>query len=294
VSNSTRRKAERVDLRFPVKLITPSTFAEAQAEDLSRTGVRLRLSAVALGLGPLEDPAEAARQVAGVLANFAVNLDHHKLGPLLPRHVKLTRVGLPADAPGMLELCCAFREPLGDDEAAILQAELPPLDESVAAWSQESDLPNACEGQVSFDDREADLHLPPPPPPAPGAPVAPLRPGVRAFVASSLTEGPPSVFCHADLVTTVAVRVQMPRDEGLASRAHFTATGAARCFVERFGEHVDLRLVNGAGDAWTGTVRVSGVELPTAAPELMMITLAFDRRLRPSELRGLGIHKMAA
>ena len=57
---------------------------------------------------------------------------------------------------------------------------------------------------------------------------------------------------------------------------------------------MSLRLVSGAADLWTGHVNVRGVELPSDQPDVMLVTLGFERGLRLSELRDLGLVSKAA
>jgi hypothetical protein len=277
-----------VDAVFPVKLITQRTAVEGEVRDLSRTGIRLRVLATALGAGHPADVHEAGRLVAAALdESFEVHLHHRRLGSLVPRGVRVVRVGLPPDEPGSLELCCDFGAPLGDEEAGVLQVDLPHIDPDVVV--PEVTLAEPVAGEMSFDGESDDEAQPPSRCDEPPAPL-------RAFVSTTMRAGPPSAFCRTDMVTSIAVRVRFPRRLGLASRSAdaFSASGAASRFVERFGDVVDLRLVASEGDVWSGPVRVSGVELPDDAPEVMLVTLAFDRPLRNAEARSLGLECEAA
>jgi hypothetical protein len=226
-----------------------------------------------------------ARSVGRLLTQpFTLNLHYRRLGPLLQKSVRLTRIGLPADSPDSVELCCAFDAALGDEESVILQIPLPPLD-ATAAWCPEEALPAGCNGSMNFFP-EATEEAPP------SAPEAPLpRHRLRAFVSGTRRDAPASIFCHTDLVTVVGVRVRLPRAAATLARKGAPAgpREAAEAFVELFGHTILVRLLHGEEDVWQGASRVSGVELPPERPEEMLVTLAFAQRLRPSELRALGL-----
>ncbi len=290
-----RRKAERVDAGFPVELTTQRKFVEGEVKDLSRVGIRVRLSTLALGMTMPLSTVDAGKGVSALLADaFSLNLNHTKLGTLLPRAVKLARVGIPEDEAGMLDLCCEFDEALGDAEGAVLDVLLPPFTESVQEWCD--DLP-ACAGQVRFADVEAGgTTVSVPAPAAPAAARSNKRDQrFRAFVSSLQPDAPPALFCHTDLVTGFAVRVRVTREAALgAGDQAISLQQVTQAFVDAFGNEVDLRLVGTAGDLWSGPVRVSGVELPKSEPGEMLVTLAFDRKLRLSEMRNLGLRADAA
>lgn len=296
MTTADRRKAARVDTGFPVELTTQRKFVEGEVKDLSRSGIRIRLATLALGMTDPGNAADAARAVTALLAeSFSLNLHHKRLGTLLPRSVDLTRVGLPSDESGMLDLCCAFNEPLGDAESAILAIPLPPFTESVEEWCEE--LPVSCRGELRFagpDGQETTVAAPTPPGASQTETVCAQR--YRAFVSSTRPEAPPALFCHTDLVTGFAVRVRVTQQAALGVNAAdgLSLQQATQAFVDLFGSAVDLRLVGTQGDLWSGPVRVSGVELPKGDPREMLVTLAFDRRLRLSELRGLGLDSRAA
>jgi len=290
VTTIDRRKADRVDAGFPVELTTQRKFVEGEVKDLSRSGIRVRLSTLALGMTMPLSTTDAGKGVSALLADsFSLNLHHKKLGTLLPRAVSLTRVGIPTDEAGMLDLCCKFDSPLGDAEGAMLDVSLPPFNDSVQEWCD--DLP-ACVGEVRFGEAESATTVP-----VPSPAEAPIYNGrdqrFRAFVSSKSPDGPPALFCHTDLVTGFAVRVRVAREAALGTQAAepVTLQHASQAFVEAFGNAVDLRLVGASGDLWSGPVRVSGVELQ---PTEMLVTLAFDRKLRLSEMRNLGLRTDAA
>ncbi len=104
VSKSIRRRAERVPVGLPARLKARNGFIDAQVQDLSRGGLRMRVTPTRQEMdGPLTLPA-AADWVSDVLtSSFSVNLHHHKLGPLLQNLVKISRLGVPSDAPNSIE-----------------------------------------------------------------------------------------------------------------------------------------------------------------------------------------------
>ncbi len=288
MTNDNRRRANRVEVGLPVQVYTRSGYVAAEMRDLSRTGLRIRARTKDMGFQATSDLRLAAEGVAACLRHeFAVDLNHERLGPLLQRGVELTRIGLPSDAPEHVELCCEFVEPLSDTDAAYLETELPPVREVVAAWVPDEHLPEDCAGVVTFEPQTPrPVKLP-----EPEAPKAFERPrqSYRALVGGTAVGTPSTFFCHTDLITAIGVRVRMPRaDYGE------DVTQAGRILVGRYGRALDLRIVSDAADVWTGPVTVNGIELPREQPDVMLVTLGFGRPLRMSELRDLGLVCQAA
>jgi len=298
VSDADRRHADRVPVGMQARVHAPQGDLDVRVCDLSRSGFRLDLPADALGLDTPPDEAQATRAVAAALHRcFAVSLNHDRLGSLLRRHVDLVRVELPGEPEGMLELCCSFVEPLEEAEVELLEAHLPPSRPVVAA-------PDPVPPTAAPEPEPSD-------PPAPNAelleilargPLAPARTAsldgpaggrprqsYRAFVSAVRADTLQTFRCHTDLVTGVGVRIAIPRHSyGEQPKV------AARAFTKRHGAYLDLRISDDEQDVWSGRVRVSGVELPVTRPDVMLVTLAFDRTLALHELRNLGLAQDAA
>jgi len=304
LSTRNRRRAERIEVGIPAQIYTSTGFLAAKVCDLSRTGLRLRIQADALGMQPTKDMGVAARRVADALApHFALDLDYEKFGPLLQRGVELTRIGLPADGPGEVEICCAFDEPLDDHVTGILDAQLPAVRDDLPAWTPEEDAETSYAGVVTLRPKDA-LHeqssAVAEAPASTEAPVvtapAPLRlvdqpPAVpaprhryRALVTGTSAGAPPAFFCHTDLVTVVGVRVRLPRPEGAVD-----IRKAMSKLMKVHGSTVDVRILDESEDVWAGAARVTGVELPTDRLDVMLVTLAYQRPLGMAAMRRLGL-----
>ena len=294
MSNRNRRRADRIEVGIPAQIYARG-FIDARVCDLSRTGLRMRVRVADLGMQATSDMAEVARAVADVLApHFALDLDYKKFGPLLQRGVMLTRVGLVPDAPLYVELCCEFDEPLDDEVATILMAELPPVRDDVPAWTPEENAQVSYDGVVtmrpegSLDEKpvavaEAPVKLPnteAPPKPA----SSPVRHRYRALVTGTSRNAPPAFFCHTDLVTAVGVRVRLPRPSDAAD-----VRNAMGKLVKVHGSTVDVRILDESQDVWSGAARVTGVELPPDRLDVMLVTLAYERPLSMSTMRRLGL-----
>ncbi len=286
-----RRRAARVCVGFPVQIYGNCGFVMGEVRDLSRTGLRMRVPTDDLGFSPTSNLREAAEGVAEALRDrFALDLHFEHLGPLLQRNVTLARIGLPAEAPGCVEICCQFDRELSDTDASFLETDLPPLQEVVAAWVPSEHLPETCSGVVTLDPcAEPPVKIPRAEHDRP-TPCERPRQRYRALVRGTRRDAPSSFFCHTDLVTAIGVRVRIPRaDYG----DHVTP--AMRRVVARYGREMELRIVGKEGeDLWTGAVQVNGVELPGEQRDVMLVTLGFLEPLRLSELRQLGLVQRAA
>ena len=82
----------------------------------------------------------------------------------------------------------------------------------------------------------------------------------------------------------------MPRD----SFDSLDATEVTSRFAARYGTRMTIKLMDAHQHLWTGPVRLCAVELPPERPADMLLTFAFERRLRPAELQRLGLDRGAA
>jgi len=304
VSRGNRRRAERVEVGLPVQLHGPHGFIEAAVGDLSRTGLRLRVSPEAFSSERPTDLRGAAQWVAHVLApQFSLHLNYRQLGPLIQKDVRITRIGVPADATDSVELCCEFVGALGEEETAMLGVALPPPTERSEAWNPARDLPRTCVGSVTFqppgeDGIRAPFLLDPeqrvPNSPRCVSPCPPQR--YRALVAGTKLDLPAAFFCYTDMVTVFGVRVRLPREAGRSLRGRrASSTGPVlEGFLRRYGAILELRLLKGGEDVWKGPARVSGLELPEHRPEEMLLSLAFVKALSLGDLRRLDLLQRVA
>jgi hypothetical protein len=284
LSTPDRRRAERVPVSLPAQLYSTQGFLDAQVGDLSRTGLRLQVPARRLGVDPAGGLRAAAEAIARALGpSFAMDLDYRKLGPLLQRTVHLTRLTLPPGDPPRVEFCCAFDKALGDEEAAFLGQELPPVREDVPEWLPTEDVLGACLGTATLRPEGELREVPSASRKGPPTAIRP-RQRYRALVTGSAIHAPPAFFCHTDLVTAVGVRIRIPRPPAIGGAGAILAR-----LVKQLGPTVELRILGEKGDVWSGTARLSGVETPPERPDVLLVTLAFATSLSLSDLRRLGL-----
>lgn len=330
MKEANRRQADRVPVQVPVELDGHAGPLEARTADLSRTGARLRLDLATLGGWQGIDLSGAAALVREILPDtIGVRLHYKVLGPLLYRTITPTRISIPPDAPDHVELGCAFDRPLSLEETTSLGAPLPPVEGDAEEPLLRADQPAPHVREVAppapppepeakrepqpepdapREDEPAELAPPveeawpepePEPEPEPAADVAPApaphfagsaKYVYRAYLKADGRDGQPTLLGHSDQLNREAVRVRMARRgyEGC------TVVEATVRFSERYGTAGGLKIMDGHKHLWTGKVRVCSIELPPDGKGDMLVTLAFERRLNPAELRRLGLASQAA
>lgn len=288
MSDSNRRQADRLEVGFSAKVMTHVSSIEASVCDLSRTGVRLRFEGENLGFPITADLAELEGRLRGILPEpLFVTLDDGRLGSLIQKLAVMRRLGLPADRVATLDVCCAFTEPLGEEEAHFLSVPLPPVQESVETWRD-----------VGSEDAASVRGLPEETPQGRAAPAVDHGPRhrYRVLVSSARSSGPPSLFCYTDLVTAVGVRIRLPRGQVHCGKetAISRAPDALRLLVKCYGRAVRVRVFDGADEVWSGSMTVTGVELPARDAGQMLVSLGFTAPLKPPEKRRFGLYPSAA
>lgn len=278
MNSNNRRKADRLDVGIPVQLRTRDGSLAAEIVDLSRTGLRVWFPISSVP----GEPGAAPRRAGEMLSpNFELEINYEQLGPLLNKSVKPIRVGIPSDAPDMIEVCCEFEGVFEDEESGYLDlgSPLPPMRDSVDVW--------------------VEVEQEPEPIPEPAPPVQPIlklpRRRYRALVSGLKPSAPPAFFCHTDMVTRTGVRVRLKRgDAGIPHGEQVSVSKALSTLIARYGAELDLRIVDPGGDIWRGPSHFSGLELPRNQPDALLVTLAFGRRLSLAELRRLELVGEAA
>lgn len=293
MTSRNRRKADRVEVGIPVQLCANGRIVPAVVRDISRTGLRLRFPADVV----TPDVAQAAQHVSEMLSpRFSLDLEYERLGPLLNKTVVPVRIGIPADAPECIEVCCEFDQFLKDEETGYLDigSELPSVREDVAQWVDVAKDKAEPAGTVNFLPGDA-LKFPAPPASQIRTANRQPRQRYRALVAGKGVDAPAPFFCHTDLVTGIGVRVRIARQEAEVPEGEDLRTIAVLAYLNnRYGHALELRLVEQGGDVFAGPARFTGVELPDDQPEYMLVTLAFNRRLTPEELKSLQLVGSAA
>lgn len=291
MTTDNRRRAGRIQVDIRAKLMTHVSSVDAEVCDLSRTGIRLRLSAQTLGVDLTPDLEAVEAELGRALpAPMFMTLDHDRLGPLVQRLARLLRLGIPKDQLDVVDICCSFAEALTDEEAQVLGLPLPSVEETVEVWK---DVGVGRETQ-------ADLSSCPAAGPEEGGPLSetasPPRHRYRVLVSSTARRAPPSIFCYTDLVTSVGVRIRVPRTQLPAGKTAtaLRATDLCTRLVKRYGPSVDVQLHDGDHSIWSGAMKITGAELPRADASEVLLSLGFVEPLRLSEMRSLGLLSSAA
>lgn len=262
-----RRGASRLATSVPATLHAPSGCVQAATRNVSRTGARLRVRCLALGFAPTLDLTTTAHAVRDQLpTTVEVCLRQRVPGRDVVRRATVVRIGLPLEAPDSCDLGVRFDRPLGEEDATWLGIPLPALRRGLAAGDA---MPAADHAAAT---------------------TAGARPMYRAFLTSGAADAPPSLPCHGDKVSRKAVRVRMPRE----GYEHDSAADAITRFARRFGTCMTLKLVDVGAHVWTGPVRLCALDLPHERPLDMLLTFAFERRLRAAELQRLDLDRAAA
>ncbi|MDJ0523512.1 MAG: PilZ domain-containing protein [Planctomycetota bacterium] len=317
-----RRQAERVPVRIPVQLQGLDRAVEAVTADLSRSGARLRIQAAQLG--PLSSPdlEAAAKLVRGALsATTEAHLHYRVLGPLIRRTLRMTRIALPTDDAAVIELGCSFDVPLSHEETLSLGAPLPPMTGDDEAPLLRADMPAPFHREIELSqapqppaeeeptaepepesEPESESEPEPAPEPVPvsegstpaAAPMATPRFAAsakhvyRTYLKREGTDAHPTLLGKSDQLSRDAIRVRVLPDE----YAGLTVMEATMRFAELHGTRGSIKLMDGHQHLYTGPVRVCSLELPPEGD--VLVTLAFERRLNPAELRRLGLSSLAA
>jgi|GEM_PF-6657416 len=251
-----RRRAGRVACRLPVRLVCGGHISYATTEDLSLTGVRLRVQLSGLDLPSGTELGALTRRIHQRLGEaFVAEFAWDTLGSLVRRVLRVVRVAVVIGDPSSIDLGCELRVPLELQETQALGLTVP---SALAAAAAQAD-----DGRSAFLAR---------------AVLIPPRELGRAPVRAQMREIRPD-----ELVLTLA----RPDRLGL-SRQSVGVMDLMLAFDERFG-HAPYVLVLGADQPlWAGCARVSSVEWQRAE-ELLHVSLRLDEPLRADELTRLGI-----
>ncbi|MFM8979373.1 MAG: PilZ domain-containing protein [Planctomycetia bacterium] len=224
-----RRRETRVPSSMPVRLGSGSQVLDVQAVDVSLSGVRLRVPLGALGLGPEAALGEAARVLRQRLGDaFAASLSYVTLGPLVRRVLRvahLARVEQPVPA---VVLGCEMRSPLGEAEVLALGLVL------------------------------AELSAPPPPP---ADEHEAQRLMARAVLAGEAGPGREALQVTIHEARRARIVVALAGAQRLGALADGgDACALASAVDQRVGPRPTLTVLAGSQAAWSGPVRLEGLQ----------------------------------
>jgi hypothetical protein len=290
VKESQNRKANRVFFQAPARLCAAYGIFDATIEDISWSGIRLRMNRSDLNLKPGAGIGAAAACVQHLLgSDFAASLDSTQATGGVLKRLQLVRLSLPDREDHAVDLGCIFEDRLTDREAHVLGLALPP---SVPRGGQ-------VRREIQFQDRDTrrmDLHAEKGPanteslfdPEHRDQVFVPRKP-FRAVLARPGGGGLEPLVCATESFTpnTVLVRARGEMISFGRPPGRRDAAGAAMQFTERYGERIDLELVDGTSRAWQGRTHVCSVELDPNRPRDILLRLAFGRPLQEAELKRL-------
>lgn len=288
MSQDRSRRAPRIAFSTKALLKGSCGAFDASVEDISLTGIRLRIAREVLRLQEEADLAEAAACVqTRIGSRFVTELQASKPGLCIRKKVDLVRLVLPGQRPHGLDLGCMFGTPLSPSELQALDVTLP--------------APPAAAGDVRQTMDWADAERPPLDPGVTAEKVEHLfgveadrRPAhprlspqgaLGAVLTAAAGSGTAPLVCGAESFTesTVVVRIDGTRV------TRWRAAGADVCrvlarVVEEYGEWPHLELISGSRRVWRGAAHVYGVEISEAPSHDVLLCLAFHRRLGREEL----------
>ncbi|MDJ0521541.1 MAG: PilZ domain-containing protein [Planctomycetota bacterium] len=139
--NHDRRRAGRVDCRFPVLLHSAGRSLRTEAIDLSRVGILVRIPFEEVGLKSEIPLAEFGREATYLLGELVrADLHYEVLGTLVQHSARPVRLGRGTQSEPYLEVGLDFTEPITDMETHALGIDLPPIrDDAPATWIPQSE-----------------------------------------------------------------------------------------------------------------------------------------------------------
>ena len=218
--DTERLRAPRHHLTIPVRLETTDATLVAHTVNLSRAGALIRLAHDELGFEPDHDLADVMQRVSDLLGDLVVaDFDPEQLGSLVRKGLRPVRISAPSDRMDAVEIGCAFRDPLTEQEMIVLSLPIDAEDELVP-------VSDPIDEEIAGEALEAFLC---------GADGRPTRP----------------LFATVDEVTGFGARLSVPREarEGLLP-ARPTVSNVLGNLALRYGKRPTLVLMRGGRPVW--------------------------------------------
>lgn len=254
-----RRRETRVPSSMPVRLGTGSQVLDVQAVDISLSGVRVRVPLAALGLAPQAGLGEAARVLRARLGDaFAASLAYVTLGPLVRRVLRVAHLARLEQPQPAVVLGCEMRMPLGEAELLALGLSL------------------------------AELSAPPPAPPE--------DQDAQRLMARAVLAGPPGPGREALQVTIHEVRrTHIVVTVAGAERLGALSDGGDACALaaavdQRLGPLPTLTVLAGSQAAWSGPVRLEGLQW-LRPQDMLHLELVPDPPMQAAGRQALGLDR---
>jgi hypothetical protein len=256
MQQGNRREAVRVPCEVPVRIeAEDAPQVVASLVDVSRTGLRIRLSGSVLGVHRLSSLAQIARRASALLGDsFLGELHFEHLGPLIRKQLRTVRVAKRDWEHADVELGCLITDGhLTDLEATLLGVHLPPV-------GAEEEAPEA----------------------APSEPAA-----LRAYLYASDEHANEPIVARTGALTRGMAMLTV--EEGADHLRTMDVTSVAVALDDAFGSEVTLRIADGTEDLWVGPAEIKEVDVDDEASGEVKLGVAFGRELRAEELKRLGL-----
>ncbi len=298
----SQRGSDRILCDIPALILASGGDYQVRLRDVSHRGARIRVSVEDLGVSGQRGLADVASAIS---TTFGSRLDARlgggdTHGDAVSRELILVRMSIPNDAPGFIDLGCAFSDALSQAEAGRIGVALPAATDPEAPrrpleWSKLPRAHDVAEGvkDVSRPDHERTINI------EDDADVA--NKGKRLIVArprqsfaGTIThrrdQVGPRLECVTDTLTPHAIlvrvtdglrRLDVEEGEGALMRAAYE-------FAETYGEVVQFTARSQVRELWSGLMRVCGVEYGGKGDDLLL-TMAFVRPLENKDLKSLGL-----
>ncbi len=280
-------------IEVPAAVASIGGAVAAEVRDVSSTGVQLYVLASSFGLPAAPTLLEAALAVRDALSpRFTVMLDHDRVGEVR-RMAGLARLVLPSHADGCIELGCEFEKALSATDLARLGSGV--IDPSGAEDTMDGGRVFEIEAPEGPATPESEITAPSGgAEPEPDDPDLALAAGVtsryRVYVMAGGSDARKPLVGRTRKLSKEGMRVHIP-GTALASG---DATEAAVAFMREYGGHVRVKVTDGSRHLWTGAAEVFGLEVKLKRPDDLVVSLGYERKLRPAELERLGLSTRVA
>lgn len=222
---------------------------------MSRVGSALRIQLSELGLtpeAPLDAIADSLRRILGDLSRAEFRYD--ELGGLITRTLRMVRISRAGPGQDWVEIGCALRRPLGEDEVGVLRLDLPRVRWPKGADEEEDELSSVMQMVIA---------------PMEGHRVEPLTTCTQELTATHVMGA---------LADTQGLPV-CGKPQG--------ASTVLSALTTEYGADPHVSLLRDSELLWTGRTALECVELDPVNGRIHM-TMNFDRQLTVPELAKLA------
>ncbi len=273
MDHDNRRQAVRVDCNLPVRVEGDGGTFHVRLLDLSRTGLRLRVSGELLGIHRLSSLAQITRRIGETLGDtFAAELHYEMLGPLVRKELRATRIAKLDWEQTDVEVGCLMVEPLTDEEAGMLGVPLPAIGADNA--------PEVLQGA-------GPRHRTPAITRAPADPAAPERDPFVVWLYPEPGKNSKPLRTESLSITRGLAKLGVGKRQGW-DLDQLPVARVVEALDEAYGTGILIRIVDGDDDIWAGPAEIQEVDVTPANCDIRL-GVSFGRELRSEELGRLGL-----